>query len=218
MSTIFSLNFFLFVVPHLQMGTMLEVQRVWQPVLDNDFFPKPTRDLVQDGGFGDIDVIIGMNKHEGTYDLYQLMDFPREKPFINRRTFETLATKLDLEKFEMDILTLLYVKENFRFDNENDYFDALSGILTDTKYTCNVREFAWMLQTAGCKVYMYELTHDPQSQSVLKFPWSSAGHMEDLKYVFGLPFQTDLPFQIPEEERLISAHFMRLWTNFARTG
>lgn len=196
----------------------MEVRQTWQPIHDNGFFTKSVEELIKDGGFGDIDVIIGVNKDEGSHRLLQLTDFPINKPFIYKKTFENSVKQLDFGRFESDILGLLYAKEDFTFDDDSDYFDILSGIITDTTHLCSAKRLASTFQTAGCKVYMYVLTHEPLSQTVLKYSWTGAGYLEDLKYVFGLPFQTDLPFPIPEIERVVSAHFMRLWANFAKTG
>ncbi|KAJ8031505.1 Acetylcholinesterase [Holothuria leucospilota] len=203
----------------VELPDLLGIQNAWQPVLDDDFFAKPAEELLADGVLTGMNVMIGTNKDEGAFEIYRMTNFPKLQPWISISEFHLLMQDIGVsDPIVRGLLLAIYSKESSGDIRTRNQVEVLSEIITDSRYICSMKEFASLLTKAENNVYMYEMTHIPQSNSVLKYSWNGAGHMEELQYVFGLPFQTDLPFSIPENERILSDHFLRMWANFAKTG
>lgn len=187
---------------------------IWLPVVDGDFFPKNITELIADGDYSDVDILLGTTRDEGTWLVYFFLGFPPGgMPFITKTTFSAIAAGTT-DPLISDLLEVVYstgVAEN------GNYFGALADAVGDTCLTCGMVEFARRVATAGSNVYMYRLAHVP-ARSIWNFTIEEATHYEDLQFVFGVPFQDD-PFFVPDYEELkVSFYVMRMWTNFAKSG
>ena len=51
--------------------------------------------------------------------------------------------------------------------------------------------------------------------------WLSSGHIEEIQFVFGWSFDQEIlkyKHELTEDEKVLSAQMMTMWTNFAKTG
>ncbi|KAJ8031714.1 Acetylcholinesterase [Holothuria leucospilota] len=186
---------------------------LWPPVIDGIFFQNDVVSLISEGGFQDVEILLGTNDDEGRLFTYQLTGLPADEPFIDKNTFALLLTGTT-DPFLADLLEVVYSN---RIDSKGNFVDAFADALGEIGFTCSMIEFAKQVTIVGNKVYMYQLTQEP-TRSLWNFSWADATHHEETQFVFGLPFRGH-PFYVPSYEEIkLSFYVIRLWTNFAKSG
>ncbi|KAJ8031923.1 Acetylcholinesterase [Holothuria leucospilota] len=196
-----------------QLQFVYPTERLFDPVVDGVFFPKNISDLLEDGLYNDVDVLLGTTRDVGIFLAYSLFNFPTEKPFVDKAAFSVLSAGIN-DSVTAALLGAIYSDSIVK---EGNYFDALADAVGDARSTCRMTDFAIRVQGAGSNVFMYYLTQVP-TRSIWNFSTGDVTHFDDLQFIFGVPFQDNL-FSIPSyEEVKVSFYVMRMWTNFAKSG
>ena len=103
-----------------------------------------------------------------------------------------------------------------------DYFNTTVNLMGDWMFSCTVDKVA-NEHAKENEVFLYQMTHKP-TVSYYSFRgvnpgWLGAAHAEDLPFVFGAPFVPGNPStNLTDAEKALSVKFMKLWTNFAKSG
>lgn len=207
------------------------------PTIDDVFLDDYPRTIVERGDFKDCPMMIGFNKDEGTVNVlfdYDLANYyySKEPPYISKADFDWLVPRslTVISGYTSDLMEDAVKQQYIDWSNsdqeDHDYFEAIIQIYGDDEFSCpaifTARAHTMMMSSP---VYLYYMTHVPE-WSIFEINgtgpgWLRAGHAEDLPFVFGYPFVTELlgtHGPMTEEESELSVQFMYFWTNFAKTG
>ncbi|XP_033126553.1 cholinesterase 1-like [Anneissia japonica] len=203
---------------------------VFYPVVDKKFIPDYPEELIKSGEFKKVDLILGVNRDEGTFWLNEIFDsddlLADEPPHINETYFGHLLQKIfpNDNKLYIDSLKQEYTDWENADDPEYNYIQEWAKLSTDELFQCPTDVTARALADAGKYVYRYVNTQIPSRAALspeLCYPeWHGVSHVDDVPFVFGWHFNTEFktPFTQTKEEVIMSLKVMRYWTNFAKTG
>ncbi|KAK3874952.1 hypothetical protein Pcinc_020141 [Petrolisthes cinctipes] len=193
------------------------------PRIDGDFLPDHPAKLMKDGRMYKVDVISGVNQHEGisialTVLLSQVLKNGTFRPRENAVGASGLLLDQDDEADYLATRVAFYYLPNLNISVQN--LDGLTSLFSDRIYTISHQDTATIHTQAGHTVYQYRLIHRGEYSYTVFFNTSLAdkytAHVDDLLYIFDqlLP---DAILTRPED--LFIRYIMtRMWTNFARTG
>ncbi|XP_077979960.1 pyrethroid hydrolase Ces2a-like [Glandiceps talaboti] len=215
------------VMESVKAGT--DVLEPFSPIVDEHFTPKDPFRKLSNGSFNKIDCIVGSMADEGMF--LNLMFFPEANgtaPFVDKATFDAMAPMYVFppnHKYPAikDMAKYLYTDWEKADSADYSYLDALSQMGGDSFHVCPIDKCTRDLFNAGVDAYLYHFTHYPSS-SIWKTTWLKAAHGEDIPYVFGYHFHSQLhpdsvlQFDMTDEESLMSLQIMKYLTNFAKTG
>ncbi|KAJ8256799.1 hypothetical protein COCON_G00189510 [Conger conger] len=189
----------------------------FKPSVDGDFLTDLPSVLIQSGQFKKTELLLGVNKDEGTYFLvYGTPGFSIEHESLITRDDLLQGVGLffpGLSDIARDAVVFYYTDWADEFNGTKNR-DALSHIVGDYSFTCPVLEFAQRFVSFGHEAYLYFFDH--RSSRNAWPPWMGVMHGYEIEFVFGLPLNRSLGYT--EEEEAMSRKIMKHWANFARTG
>ncbi|XP_071386155.1 acetylcholinesterase-like [Centroberyx affinis] len=187
------------------------------PHVDGDFLPDKPEVLLRTGNFLKTEVLLGLNKDEGTYFLvYGVPGYDiTSQSLITRRNFMQ-GTVLAMPE-DSNITREAVVFQYTDWTDENNGTknrDSLGSVVGDKLFTCPMLEFAQRYPQHGGKAYLYFFDH---RSSTNPWPaWMGVMHGYEIEFVFGMPLNVTLGYT--QNEVNMSRKFMKHWANFARTG
>ncbi|XP_046751124.1 juvenile hormone esterase-like [Diprion similis] len=186
------------------------------------FIPRHPCELIYEAQ--DVPVMFGYNSVEGII-LIQTIESGGESRM--EQVFEQLVSRM-LSEFPTSKMShaKAEIKEYYfgEKDISKDVIDSYIQFLGDTCFVLGIHEAALIQAKAKSPSYFYRFSHDsPQKLSKhflhLEIDIKGAGHMDELAYIFRPEAFPDVPFIEPGSvEQIISERFLRLWTDFAKTG
>ncbi|XP_054556702.1 cholinesterase isoform X2 [Talpa occidentalis] len=201
-----------FVVPY---DTLLSIN--FGPIMDGDFLTDMPGTLLQLGQFKKTQILVGVNKDEGTMFLvYGAPGFSKDNSsIITRKEFQE-GLKIafpGVSEFGKESILFHYMDwlEDERAEN---YREALDDIVGDYNIICPALEFTKMFSELGINAFVYSFEH---RSSKLPWPeWMGVMHGYEIEFVFGLPLERRVNYTKAEEG--LSRSIMRSWANFAKYG
>lgn len=207
----------------------------WVPVIDGDFIPDDPTKLLTDHsyltslGFYDLDVMLGVNRNEGTHILYLFRNV------LNPNQYSTLVTTEGVSSTYMinsvipalvggklgqdNVASEKYVRDTYQ---TKDIFTSYDNVFTaygDAYFVAPVIQFAraHSHQNSGSgKTYLYLFDY-----SAAKGPMPTA-HGAELPYVFALsPLVSQanvMPPEVSDEDENFAEQVVNYWSNFIRSG
>ncbi|XP_038046537.1 cholinesterase 1-like [Patiria miniata] len=212
----------------------IDVNNVFSAVVvDGRFLIDTPEALYATGRYNHVDLLLGTNKDEGTLFLVGQPRFSdyvnsEEPPALSRQDFDEL---IDSEFFldgKMkpvdDAIRMQYIDWSKADFSDHDYYHSYVAFATDFYFASGADRVARFHFHGNDSVFMYEMTHVP-SVSIYNLQggpgWLGCGHGEDISFVFGLPFISNMAplyAAFKDEERGLAVEFMEFWTTFAKTG
>lgn len=188
------------------------------PTIEGVFLPKHPKDLLADGDYEDMEMLLGSNQDEGTYFLlYDFIDsFEKDGPsFLQRDKYHEIIDTIfkNFSKLERDAIVFQYTD----WEHVNDGYlnqKMVGNVVGDYFFVCPMNEFAEMAAERGMKVYYYYFTH--RTSTSLWGEWMGVMHGDEIEYVFGHPMNMSLQFN--SRERDLSLKIMQAFSRFASTG
>lgn len=187
------------------------------PTVDGDFVPDEVQALLNTGNLPKKEVILGLNKDEGTYFLmYGAPGFNiTGQSLITRKEFLsgvdlTMTDVNDVTKEAVIFQYTDWTNENSRMVNR----DSLGTLVGDRLFVCPLLEFAHRYSQLGGKTFLYLFDH---RSSINPWPeWMGVMHGYEIEFVFGMPLDVSMGYT--KNEVNMTKRFMKHWANFARTG
>lgn len=214
---------------------------VFNPVLEPPESPDPITfpaalERMRNGGFPDVDMIIGFNNAEGLRSMTRVTRGNMEV----RKTLTNIERAIPRdaniwrnpngseEKRLIKLLTEFYdqVKE------QNDDIEAYVQLKGDAGYlqgiyrTLKAIHFNKYKKTSS--IYLYRLSDDTYSvykTYILPYRWGNlpgVSHGDDLGYLFAnsldVPILGTTHISIPEDAKQTLNRMVRIWTNFIKNG
>ncbi|XP_071505732.1 cholinesterase-like [Diadema antillarum] len=204
--------------------------------VDGHFLEDTPYNLYAKGDFQHATLLTGFNEDEGTIRVFSenLQYAGRDTgPSISldelRESVTASATRYGIgDDILIEAILHQYINWTKADDVGADFLQELINFHGDFDFICPTNEISRLHSVVGDSVFQYYMTHDP-SMSYLQYrnllpstPWLGAGHLEELTFVWGLPFIKELDgvhvYNLTSAEKALSVDFMTMWTNFAKTG
>ncbi|XP_076845384.1 cholinesterase-like [Brachyhypopomus gauderio] len=187
------------------------------PTVDGDFLLDMPDVLIQSGRFLKTDLLLGLNKNEGSYFLvYGASGFDiHHQSLISREQFyQGVANSLPgFSDMAREAAAFQYTDWTDELSGQKNR-DSLGWLVGDRYFSCPLLDFARRYVEHGGSVRMYRFDHRSSSNSWPE--WMGVMHGDEIEFVFGIPNNHSLGYT--EQEVAISRRMMRHWTNFAKTG
>nr|UFQ90039.1 acetylcholinesterase 8 [Pardosa pseudoannulata] len=189
------------------------------PRVNDEFLPKESIALLREGKFRkDIDVMIGIDKDEG--GLFMLLAVPE---YFGRYGSNDVSLRKGSATALMQTASLAltgsynselvdFYMSRVKSRTPEGYAQMISNILGDHIITCSTVFFAEILSFKGNNVYFYKFEFRSPSTPAAK--WLGVMHLDELQYVFGVPFHDNFT----TEEKELSNLLIDRWTTFAKKG
>ncbi|CAM4272192.1 unnamed protein product [Leuciscus chuanchicus] len=187
------------------------------PTVDGEFLVDMPSVLIQSGRFLKTEILLGLNKDEGTYFLvYGAPGFGiYNQSLINRDQFLTgvslaLPGSGDMAREAAAFQYTDWTDEQSQHKNR----DALGWLVGDHYLSCPMLDFARRYVENGGSARLFLFNH---RSSFNPWPqWMGVLHGDEIPFVFGIPLNQTLGFS--KEEEAMSRRIMEHWSNFARSG
>ncbi|KAL0969976.1 hypothetical protein UPYG_G00235470 [Umbra pygmaea] len=192
------------------------IEPPFRPSVDGGFLPDMPEVLLRKGHFLKTEVLIGLNKDEGTYFLFGTPGFniTSQSPLSRENFLKGVMLELPgWSEITRDASILQYTD----WTDENNGIlnrDSLAQMVGDHNFNCPVLEFAKRYTEHGGQARLYLFSH---RSSTNPWPvWMGVMHGYEIEFVFGMPLNSTLGYL--EEEVIMSKRIMKYWANLARTG
>ncbi|KAG7226087.1 hypothetical protein INR49_018698 [Caranx melampygus] len=187
------------------------------PVVDGDFLPDKPEMLLNMGKLPKKELLLGLNKDEGTYFLlYGAPGFSLSGDSLISRKEYLEGVDLTLAEASNVTREVAIFQYSPWTDEENGMKnrDLLGSLVGDQNFVCPVIEFAKRYSQHGGRTFMYLFDH---RSSVNPWPvWMGVMHGYEIEFVFGMPLNANLGYT--KNEVNMTKNIMKHWANFARTG
>ncbi|XP_023206735.1 acetylcholinesterase-like isoform X1 [Xiphophorus maculatus] len=187
------------------------------PHIDGDVIPSDIETLLSNSTLSKKELLIGLNKDEGTYFLfYGMPGFTRQgESFITRTDFmDGLPLVM---KNSSAIVKQTVISHYTDWQDENNTKtnrDQMGRMVGDVLFNCPVMDFATRYAERGGKTFLYFFD---QMSSPNPWPkWAGVMHGYEIDYVFGNPLNESRKFT--SDEMTVSKRIMQHFGDFARTG
>lgn len=201
-----------FVVPF---DTLLSVN--FGPTVDGDFLTDMPETLLQAGQFKKTQILVGVNKDEGTaFLVYGAPGFSKDNnSIITRKEFQDGLNMFFPSVSEFGKESILFHYADWLDDQRpENYREALDDVVGDYNIICPALEFAEKCSEMGSNAYFYYFEH---RSSKLPWPeWMGVMHGYEIEFVFGLPLERRANYTKAEE--VLSRSIMKHWASFAKYG
>ena len=217
---------------------------IWAPsddfnIIDDPFFAKNPRQVLEDGDFVKVPVMLGATRDEGLLHTASMISDPAV--FEDFKTYwEVCYANSFLEQYFVEepipdpLLKKIHQVHDFYFASNGDWtFTNLTHLFTDPGWLLSAERLAHQLSKKS-NTYYYHFEHvgsfsagDIFSQGKLGFLWTllkkfvgvhetkslGVSHADDILYLFDKIFPVTL---LPDERDQEMIDFLvELWTNFA---
>ncbi|KAJ3591150.1 hypothetical protein NHX12_009097 [Muraenolepis orangiensis] len=187
------------------------------PLVDDNFLPDDPEVLLETGHFNRTEVLVGLNKNEGSYFLLYGV------PGYNLTGQSLISRKRFLEGIPLVLPGSSHAAKEaavFQYTNWSDVEDelknrdAMGDLVGDLFFNCPSLDFARRYSQRGGKAFVYLFDH---RSSANPWPaWMGVMHGYEIEFVFGMPLDASLNYT--QREVNMSRTIMKHWANFARTG
>nr|XP_017526660.2 cholinesterase isoform X1 [Manis javanica] len=186
------------------------------PTVDGDFLTDMPDTLLQLGQFKKTQILVGVNKDEGTaFLVYGAPGFSKDNnSIITRKEFQEGLKMFfpGVNEFGRESIIFYYIDllDDQRAEN---YREALDDVLGDHNIICPALEFTKKFSELGNNAFLYYFEHQ---SSQLPWPkWMGVMHGYEIEFVFGLPLEI---LNYTKAEEILSRSMMKRWANFAKYG
>ena len=195
--------------------------------VDDEFLPDTPLNLLQNGSFADIPVLLGSNKNEGfSFMVYFLSDYYND--FRGNNPLSSAQYDGAMMQAFGNYPPLVFEAIRFYYRNWSDIENPVSNRLAldqatgEQNFMCPINHFAEYISTASEKwpnthsnnfVYMYYLRHRAEMENWPE--WMGVIHGADCEWIFGKHLDNE---EVSAEEKRFNRNLMSHWANFARNS
>ncbi|XP_053455875.1 cholinesterase isoform X1 [Nycticebus coucang] len=187
------------------------------PVVDGDFLTDTPGSLLQLGQFKKTQILVGVNKDEGTaFLVYGAPGFSKDNnSIITRKEFQEGLQLFFPRVSEFGKESIFFHYTDWLDDQRpENYREALDDVVGDYNLICPALEFTKKFSESGNNAFFYYFEH---RSSKLPWPeWMGVMHGYEIEFVFGLPLERRAHYTNAED--VLSRSIMKRWANFAKYG
>ncbi|XP_032140041.1 carboxylesterase 4A isoform X6 [Sapajus apella] len=194
-------------------------ETIWlmSPVVDGVVLPDDPLVLLTQGQISSVPYLLGVNNLEFNWLVPYIMKFPLNRQVMKKETIARMLwstrTLLNITKEQIPLV----VEEYLDNTNERDWKmlrNRMMDIVEDAAFVYATLKTAHYHRDASLPVYLYEFECYARGM-IVKPRTDGADHGDEMYFLFGGPFATDLS---TGKEKALSLRMMKYWANFARTG
>lgn len=190
----------------------------YHPRYGDEFMPLNAHEALKKGLFKDSDVLLGVNKDEGSIFVANSL------PYIFLNGLAPNITK-DEAAFYL-IFFFQYIIQTGTRDIRDHYFktikdkdypavrNAFIEAIGDYLQICPTTYYGETYSRFNNSVYYYHFTHRPSNSYWPE--WLGTAHFDEVEFIFGVPLR--FPEKFTAEEVNFSKQMMDIWLTFAKTG
>ncbi|KAL1478914.1 hypothetical protein MTO96_052271 [Rhipicephalus appendiculatus] len=189
-----------------------------RPTYENEFIPCQPSLAMKEGYFENYDAMISVTANEGALLFYLHPD---------KRVLEDDLSSYDLNTLKDSLKSLMsfllrnghysvamnYI-DNTHFENNDGMRNTVADILGNRLFYCPSRLVAEEYSAKGNNVFAIVFGHRSEKSRLPK--WFGATHLEEVQFVFGIPFLNQANYT--DKDREFSANAMEILASFARYG
>lgn len=191
---------------------LLQAANPWSPVIDGVTIPRNLTDMIRDGAFHKVPVLLGTTSDEGrffvSYTFHQKLGRA-----MTAADYKSASDVISGSAFAGSTSRLLYPASGYPSIDL-----AMSALLTDSGFACPALSDARRL-SRHTPVYAYEFT-DTQAPAP-KDPFFKLGayHTAELQYLFGRPVFASQVTSVPNaEQNQLADQMVAYWAAFVSQG
>ncbi|KAM9039452.1 cholinesterase [Sarcophilus harrisii] len=204
-----------YVNPSLSSGSLLKSN--FCPTVDGDFLTDMPDNLIQRGHFKQTQLLVGVNKDEGTYFLvYGAPGFSKDNSsMISQKQFQEGITEFFPGVNELGVEAIQFHYTGWSDEQYPENFrDVMDDVVGDYNFICPILEFTKKFSELGNNAFFYFFEH---RSSKTPWPeWMGVMHGYEIEFVFGLPLERRVNYTKAEE--ILSRSIMKNWASFAKYG
>lgn len=190
----------------------------YHPRSGDEFLPMNAHEALRKGLFKSSDVMLGVNKDEGSIFVANTL------PYIFLNGFAPNITK-DEAAFYM-IFFFQYIIRTGTRDIRDHYFKGIKDkdylavrkafidAIGDYLQICPTTYYGHVYSKFNNSVYYYYFTHRPSNSYWPE--WLGTAHFDEVEFIFGIPLR--FPEKFTSEEVSFSRTMMDIWLTFSKTG
>lgn len=187
------------------------------PYVDGVVLPDHPKQLLKQGKFNKVPMMVGNTKDEGRLFIGLAYDLGRGAP-LSETEYQALVTSIAGNAFVASLVTLDYSSKRLGSPNL-----AASALTTDNTFACGSQLSARGF-SARTPTYAYEF-QEPNVPKLAPDPYMAWGayHASELPFLFASAISTTPPSPDPRDvstptQLALSAQMMGYWGRFAATG
>ncbi|XP_077525326.1 acetylcholinesterase-like [Amblyomma americanum] len=190
----------------------------FRPTFETEFIPCLPSYASEQGYFNEVEAMVSVTAKEGPFGfLFQPSDKVLQDDLSSFEKEELRALVEGvlrvLLRDSVIPLAMNYLK-GAPLDDMIAQRERAAEFLGNYLFYCPTRRFAETYSTKGTKVYAMVFAH--RSKKSRQPEWFGTTHMEELPFVFGVPFSEQTNYT--DEDREFSAYVMKNLAEFARNG
>ncbi|KAL1477028.1 hypothetical protein MTO96_036083 [Rhipicephalus appendiculatus] len=189
-----------------------------RPTCENEFIPCRPSYAMKKGYFGHYDAMVSVTANEGAF-VFSL--HPDKWVLNDDLSSYQLKTLKDSLKFLVGrfvrsgyFSAVMNYIDNIHFENNDELRNTVSDILGNRLFYCPSRLFAERYSAIGNNVYAIVFGHRSEKSRLPK--WFGATHLQEVQFVFGIPFLNHANYT--DKDREFSVNAMGILASFARSG
>ncbi|XP_027731960.1 cholinesterase [Vombatus ursinus] len=201
--------------PILSSGSLLKIN--FCPTVDGDFLTDMPDSLIQQGHFKQTQILVGVNKDEGTYFLvYGAPGFSKDNSsLISQKEFQEGIREFFPGVSELGVESIEFHYTGWSDNQIPDNFrDVMDDVIGDYNFICPALEFTKKVSELGNDAFFYYFEH--RSSKTAWPEWMGVMHGYEIEFVFGLPLERRVNYTKAEE--ILSRAIMKNWASFAKYG
>ncbi|XP_049517496.1 acetylcholinesterase [Dermacentor silvarum] len=191
---------------------------ITRPTFENEFIPCRPSLAMEEGYFDPYDAMISVTANEGAFIFHRLSDKGLLKDDLN--SYESERFRASLQSLvgvffrgrafsvAMDYMNKVHIDDKVALRN------MVADMLGNHFFYCPTRVFAEKYSAKGNNVYAMVFGHRSEKSQLPE--WFGATHLEEVPFVFGIPFLNQANYT--DRDREFSADTMKMLASFARSG
>ncbi|KAL1441646.1 hypothetical protein MTO96_008605 [Rhipicephalus appendiculatus] len=191
---------------------------ILRPTYENEFIPCRPSFAMKQGYFENYDAMVSVTANEGAF----VFNFHPDKGVRNDDLSSYDFNRL---KDSLKMLLGLFVRnghtsaamdyiDSIHFENTDGLRNTVADILGNRLFYCPSRVFAEQYSANGNNVFAVVFGHRSEKSRLPK--WFGATHLQEVQFVFGIPFLNQANYT--DKDREFSANAMKILASFARSG
>ncbi|XP_075749463.1 cholinesterase isoform X1 [Rhipicephalus microplus] len=191
---------------------------ILRPTYENEFIPCRPSFAMKEGYFENYDAMVSVTANEGAFIFSIHPDGGVLNDDLSSYDLKVLkdSLKLLLVPFVTNVHSspaITYI-DSIQFENKDELRNTIADILGDRLFYCPSRAFAEQYSSKGNNVYAVVFGHRSEKSRLPK--WFGATHLQEVEFVFGIPFLNKLNYT--DKDRQFSTTVMEMLASFARSG
>ncbi|XP_064471432.1 acetylcholinesterase-1-like [Ornithodoros turicata] len=188
------------------------------PTYGDDFLPRRVKDVIDDGDYHPVELLIGTNKNEGTFFVYNFLGRGLHYYNVERITKDELGFYMVFFFRSVIDHGANEIREHYLGRTEIEETKKLlqqgSDSVGDFLITCPTRYFAERYKSKAGRTYYYQFSHRP---SFSFWPeWMGVVHFDEFPFVYAHVMAR--PDLASAQEIHLSRQLVHIWTTFAKMG